>query len=408
MVARSLRLRFAGRDRSYPLALVAFMVLGLRLSVLGVAWPSIRDAFSLSQSGLGVVLFSSGIGYMLTGLLLGRVLGRLGVGRLLILSAALLTATTVGLALAPSSLVFLGVSFFAGIATGAIDSSINFFATGHFSETEMNRLHGCFGIGALAGPVLFGFLLGAGASWRAGYLLIAVVLVGLTALFFVNRNLWETATPRTPAAVSTTETMSARQVLSMPIVWVCLVLFLCISGIEQTSGQWAFSVIQEGMGKSDQVASLWSGLFWGGMALGRLTLGGVAVRAGTVRWIQGGVIGAALGGLVYALAPYPAAPVGLLIIGMSMATVFPLMIMLTPTRVGQAALAHAIGFQMSAATIGGSLLPWIAGYLFSRTSYHAVAWVIVAAAIVLFTVHAFVIAWQRRRELSLPKVETLG
>src|SRR6476661_5010185 len=81
MVARSLRLLFAGRDRSYPLALVAFVALGLRVSVLGVAWPSIRDAFGLSQSGLGVVLFSSGIGYMATGLLLGRVLGRIGVGR---------------------------------------------------------------------------------------------------------------------------------------------------------------------------------------------------------------------------------------------------------------------------------------------------------------------------------------
>jgi fucose permease len=160
------------------------------------------------------------------------------------LSAALLTITTFGLAVAPSSLVFLGISFFAGIATGAIDASINFFATGHFSETEMNRLHGCFGIGALTGPVLFGVLLGAGASWRAGYLVIAVVLVGLTALFFVTRQLWETATPRTAVVSESTESMSAGQVLSMPIMWVCLVLFLCISGIEQTSGQWAFSVIQ--------------------------------------------------------------------------------------------------------------------------------------------------------------------
>ena len=89
----------------------------------------------------------------------------------------------------------------------------------------------------------------------------------------------------------------------MPMMWVCLLIFMCIAGIEQTSGQWAFSVIQEGMQTSDQVASLWSGLFWGGMAFGRLTLGGTAVRVGTLRWIQGGVIGAALGGLVYALAP---------------------------------------------------------------------------------------------------------
>jgi MFS family permease len=392
--------RFAGdRDRSYLLALIAFVALGLRVAILGVAWPSIRTTFDLPQSGLGVVLFASGIGYMTTGFLLGRVIGRIGVGRMLIVSTALLTVTTVGLGLAPSYWAFLLVSLLAGFSTGAIDAGINFFATRHFSETQMNRLHGCFGVGALVGPILMGLLLGAGASWRAGYLLVSIVLVGLTALFFVTRQLWESATPRA-AATQTTEVMTARQVLSMPIMWVCLILFLCISGIEQTSGQWAFSVIQEGMGTSDQVASLWSGLFWGGMAFGRLTLGGTAVRVGTLRWIQGGVIGTALGGLVYALAPYPVAPIGLLIIGLSLATVFPLMMMLSPTRVGAEALPHAVGFQMSAATIGSSVLPWIAGYLFSRTSYHAVAWVIVAAAIVLFSVHAFVIVWQRKRVLS--------
>lgn len=388
---------------AYPLALIAFMALGLRVSILGVAWPSIRTTFDLSQSGLGIVLFATGLGYLTSSFTLGRVVGRLGVGKMLIVSAAFLTVTTVGIALSPNFPLLLGVSLLAGIGTGAIDAGINFFATRHFSETQMNRLHGCFGVGALVGPILMGVLLGSGASWRTGYLLVSLIVVGLTALFLVTRQIWETSAPNATTSQAT-EVMSPRQVLSMPIMWVCLLIFMCISGIEQTSGQWAFSVIQEGMGTSDQVASLWSGLFWGGMALGRLTLGGTAVRVGTLRWIQGGVIGAALGGLVYALAPYPVAPVGLLIIGLSMATVFPLMMMLSPQRVGHAALSHAVGFQMSAATIGSAVFPWIAGYLFGRTSYHAVAWVIVGACLVLFSVHAFLIQWQRQH----PITETAG
>lgn len=393
--SQSLRVADGGRDLAYPLALIAFMALGLRVSILGVAWPSIRTTFDLSQSGLGVVLFATGLGYLTSSFTLGRVIGRLGVGKMLIVSAAFLTVTTVGIALAPSFPFLLGVSLLSGIGTGAIDAGINFFATRHFSETQMNRLHGCFGVGALVGPILMGLLIGAGTSWRTGFLLVSLIVIGLTVLFALTRKIWETATPRATTE-SAVEVMSPRQVLSMPIMWVCLVIFMCISGIEQTSGQWAFSVIQEGMGTSDQIASLWSGLFWGGMAFGRLTLGGTAVRVGTLRWIQGGVLGAALGGLVYALTPYPVAPVGLLIIGLSMATVFPLMMMLSPQRVGNAALPHAVGFQMSAATIGSSLFPWIAGYLFGRTSYHAVAWVIVAACLLLFTVHALLIRWQRQ------------
>ncbi len=383
-----------GRDRSYPLALLAFVAFGLRGSILGVAWPSIRTVFELPQSGLGVILFASGIGYLGSGLVLGRVIGRIGVGRLLVASTAILAITTVGLALAPVYAVFLIFSLLAGIGTGALDAGVNFFATRHFSETGMNRLHGCFGIGALTGPVLMGLLLGAGLSWRIGYLAAALALLGLTAMFVVTRTLWESPAPSDSTAQAI-KTMTPKQVLAMPILWMSLLLFFLITGIEQTSGQWAFSVIRDGMGKTDRVSSLWAGLFWGGMALGRLTLGGVAVRVGTVRWIQGGVIGAALGGLVYALAPYPVAPVGLLIIGLSMSTVFPLMMMLTPARVGQPALAHAIGFQMGATTLGSAALPWIAGSLFAQTGYQAVAWVIVAGALTFFALHALLIVRMR-------------
>ncbi len=390
-----LRPASGGRDRSYPLALLAFVAFGLRGAILGVTWPSIRTVFELPQSGLGVILFASGIGYLGSGLVLGRVIGRIGVGRLLVISTAILAITTVGLGLAPIYPAFLFFSLLAGIGTGALDAGVNFFATRRFTETGMNRLHGCYGIGALAGPILMGLLLGAGLSWRIGYLAAALMLAVLTAVFFVTIPLWETTAP-SESATQPMKTMTPKQVLAMPVLWVLLILFFFNAGIEQTSGQWAFSVLRDGMGKSDRVSSLWAGLFWGGMAFGRLTLGGVAVRVGTRRWIQGGVIGAVSGGLVYALAPYPVAPLGLLIIGLSMSTVFPLMMMLTPARVGQGALAHAIGFQMSAATLGSSAFPWVAGYLFTRTSYHAVAWVIVFGALVFFSVHGLLVLRERR------------
>ncbi len=259
----------------------------------------------------------------------------------------------------------------------------------------MNRLHGCFGVGALVGPILMGVLIGAGISWRIGYLLVALVLGGLTLVFVATRNLWETSSTPERSAPSVAA-IPVRQVFAMPIVWVSLILFFCIAGIEVTSGQWAFSVIEEGMGRADGIASLWSGLYWGAMAFGRLTLGPVAVRAGTIRWIQGSVVGGAIGATIYATAPYPVASLGLIMIGISMSTVFPLLMMLTPRRVGRAALPHAVGFQMSAAMIGGSSLPWIAGLLFSRYSYHAVGWVVVSATLVFLTVHTLLLLHERR------------
>ena len=383
------------RNLAYLPALIAFIALGLRTAIIGVAWPSIRSTFDLPQSGLGVILIVTGLGTMTAGLLLGRIVGRLGVGRLLILSTGLTAAMVAGLALSPSFSAFLLISFISGLGSGSIDAGINFFATQHFSESGMNRLHGCFGVGALAGPILMGLLIGAGASWRIGYLLVALVMGAMTLVFLSTRDLWEGGSPRAPS-LTPVATLPVRAVIAMPIVWVSLILFFCSSGIEVASGQWAFSVIEEGMGQSDNVASLWAGLFWGAMAFGRLTLGPVAVRVGTVRWIQGSVFCAAVGATIYAAAPYPLATVGLMLIGISMSTVFPLVMMLTPRRVGNAALSHTVGFQMSASMVGGSTVPWIAGFLFSRYSYHAVGWVILTATIAFFTVHGLLVLHERR------------
>jgi MFS family permease len=64
------------------LAYLAFVSLGLPDTVIGVAWPSIRDRFGLSQAALGAALSVGVSGYALSSVLAGRLVGRLGVGRL--------------------------------------------------------------------------------------------------------------------------------------------------------------------------------------------------------------------------------------------------------------------------------------------------------------------------------------
>ena len=54
---------------------------------------------------------------------------------------------------------------------------------------------------------------------------------------------------------------------------------------------------------------------------------------------------------------------GLALIGLSCAPVFPCLISLTPKQVGDKQSANVIGFQISAAMIGGALLPGFAGLM---------------------------------------------
>ena len=74
------------------LAYLAFVSLGLPDTVLGVAWPSLRERFELSQAAIGAVLVANMSGYVASGLVAGQLAGKLGVGGLLGTSSGLVAA----------------------------------------------------------------------------------------------------------------------------------------------------------------------------------------------------------------------------------------------------------------------------------------------------------------------------
>lgn len=58
------------------LAYLGFISLGLPDAVLGVAWPSLRAAFSLPQAALGAPLAALAVSYFLSGLAAGSLMRR--------------------------------------------------------------------------------------------------------------------------------------------------------------------------------------------------------------------------------------------------------------------------------------------------------------------------------------------
>ena len=75
--------------------------------------------------------------------------------------------------------------------------------------------------------------------------------------------------------------------------------------------------------------------------------------------------------------------VGVLLFGLSMAPLFPTMMSLTPMRLGSAAALHAIGFQVSAATLGIVTIPTVAGVIAERSSFTAIPVVMAIGGVVL-------------------------
>jgi fucose permease len=84
------------------LAYAGFVGLGLSNSLMGVAWPSVRDTFGQPQDALGVYLIGNTLGYMIASSFSGRLLARLGAGTTLMLSGGLASVSLLGAGGAPA------------------------------------------------------------------------------------------------------------------------------------------------------------------------------------------------------------------------------------------------------------------------------------------------------------------
>jgi fucose permease len=78
---------------------------------------------------------------------------------------------------------------------------------------------------------------------------------------------------------------------------------------------------------------------------------------------------------------------GLFALGLLLAPIFPLMIAETPSRVGARHASHAIGFQISAATLGFGTLPAAAGLLARHAGLEALGPFLLAGSVLVLVLH---------------------
>jgi fucose permease len=359
------------------LTYLGFVSLGLPDGAFGVAWPTLRPDFGLTQAAFGAVLLATAIGFLGSSLFAGPIIGRIGAGRLLSGSTLIVG---LGLALAsasPTYPVLLLAALIAGFGGGAIDSGLNGYAAARYSARQMNWLHAAFGLGAAVGPALMTFAVRT-ADWRFGYVLIAAAMLAMACLFFFTRHGFaEQVSAEEPVRVA-----RFREVIGHGIVWLQVLTFLVYVGVEITAGQWAYAVLRS-RGYEIEPAGAFTTAFWIALFAGRLLLGFGADRIGPERLIRLGALGAFAGGVLFLFDPLGLGPLGLVLIGFSVAPIYPMLMHRTPKVLGPSIAPGAIGLQVSAAMVGGVLLPSVAGFAAEAFGLVAPLVVLVASALIL-------------------------
>jgi fucose permease len=363
------------------LAYIAFIMLGLPTGLLGVAWPDMRADFALPLDAMGLLLISTTVGYFLASFFIARLISRFGIGSLLIFSSLTSAVALFGYPLAPAWSVIVGIGVLAGFGSGAIDAGLNTYLAAEYKESEMQWLHAFFGVGATISPIVMTASLSQFASWRPGYVFVGVLMLLMGGAFRFTYSAW-----KAPKKISETATASGEAgpglmdyqtsvwtSLLHPQTWVGIILFLLYTGAELTLGNWTYTLFTEGRGISPHIAGIWAGGFWATFTLGRIMGGLYAHRVRLNTLLVSAMSLALAGSVLFWWNPLPLVGVlGVFVVGFALAPIFPGLISSTSQRVGEQHAANTIGIQISAAGLGGALLPALAGFLARRFSLEAI------------------------------------
>ena len=367
------------------LAFIGFVSLGLPDAVIGVAWPSVRDTFQLRQGAVGIVLVVSGIGYLLSSFLAGRLMHTFGIGLVLAASTGLVATAMFGFGFSPIWAAFVFCALVHGLGSGAIDSGLNGYAAHHMSARQLIWLHACYCFGALIGPVLMSSVLASGRHYSTGYSAVGGTMLAMSIMFLISHRSWgETS----PIAEKKRLPIRAGNALRHSAVWLQMAVFFLYTGLEVTFSQWTFTVLTESRHVSPDMAGIAVGVYWGSIGAGRVVSGLIADRVGIDRLLRFCLLCAGSGALVFAARlPVEAAFLGLSLAGFGLAPVFPCLMSRTPQRLGTELSGHAIGFQVGAAMIGAAAVPGILGVMAGLGGLEAVPIGIVVLSGILSLLH---------------------
>jgi fucose permease len=372
------------------LAVLGFISLGLPDAALGVAWPSIRQSFDLPVDRLGWLLGMMMVGYLVSSACSGAIVARLGVGRLLAASGVMVGLAAAGYAVSPAWWLVVALGLPLGLGAGAIDAGINAYAATSFPPRWVTWLHASYGAGAMAGPLLLTAVMSAKFGWRSGYALLGVTLLGLSTGFALTANRWG---PRPVAAARPALPVSARRsgilpALRQQIVLLHVAIFMVYTGLEVAVGQWTFSLLAESRGWTMASAGAMTSFYWTSLTAGRVLFGFLRDGFDPNRVLRVVMVGVVVSAAALRLLPGAiATAAAITALGFLFAPVFPLMISLTPRRVGGSLATHVIGWQVSAAYVGAAILPAFVGWLAARWSLEVLGLFTALAATLLLMLH---------------------
>lgn len=352
---------------------LAFISLGLPDSLLGSAWPVMYQEFSVPVSYAGGISMIIAAGTIVSSLQCDRLTKKLGTGKVTAISVLMTAVALFGFSTSHSFIVLCIWAIPYGLGAGCVDASLNNYVALHYASRHMSWLHCMWGVGASLGPYIMGYALSNGKGWNMGYRYIAILQIVLTAILLFSLPLWKKQSTNgensEDAGSSQNESLSLSQVVRIPGAKEVMITFFCYCALEQTTGLWASSYLVLHQGLTSEIAAGFASLFYIGITAGRALGGFLTMKLNDSQMIRLGQ-GIALSGILLLLLPFgeKVALLGLILIGLGCAPIYPSIIHSTPEHFGADKSQAMIGVQMASAYLGTCFMPPVFGLIANHIS----------------------------------------
>ena len=347
---------------------MAFISLGLPDSVLGSAWPTIYPEFDVPVSYAGIIYGIISVCTILSSLQSDRLNRRFGTGKVTAFSVLTTAVALFGFSICPNYWLMMLWAIPYGLGAGSIDAALNNYVALHYKSWHMSWLHCMWGVGASVGPYIMSFALTHGQNWRMGYRYISWIQIALTIAIMFSLPLWK----KQPTIVleDGTEQELDSKTLTLPEIFAIkgakplLFMFFCYCALEQTAILWSSSYLVLHKGIDPETAAAYGALFLVGLTAGRAASGFVAMKLNDNQMIRLGQVIVFIG-IVMMLAPFGdmISLVGLIVIGIGCAPIYPCVIHSTPINFGADKSQAIVGVQMACAYLGSLVMPAIFGLI---------------------------------------------
>lgn len=350
-----------------PIIYLAFISLGLPDSLLGAAWPVMRQELGVPVSYAGIISMIIAFSTVISSLNSDRLTKKCGAGLVTAISVAITCVSLFAFSFCHSFWLLCLIAVPYGLGGGSVDSALNNYVALHYKSRHMSWLHCMWGVGAAGGPYLMGLALARQNGWSMGYRYVGFFQIVLAAILFVSLPIWKARKNENSPAESaeskpSSKAFGLKEILSTKGAKASMLCFFCYCGIEQTAGLWAASYLNLCRGIEAETAAFFAGLFYIGITAGRAINGFATMKFSDKALVCAGQ-GIIAAGVLLLFVPGPdmLSLVAFIIIGFGCAPIYPCIIHATPATFGEDKSQAMVGVQMASAYVGTTLMPPLFG-----------------------------------------------